>query len=131
MSDSYSDLNVLVVDDSGTMRRIIRNILRGVGVSSIIEAGHGLSALERLRAHVVDLVVLDWNMPEMSGIEVLRAMRMDPALNDIPVLMVTANAERQSVIEAIQAGVTSYVAKPFTPQVLHQKLSEIFGRKAA
>jgi two-component system chemotaxis response regulator CheY len=119
-------IKVLVVDDMSTMRRIVKNVLRQIGFSDIVEAENGQEALTKLKAGGFGLVVSDWNMPVMQGIELLRAVRGDTELKTIPFLMVTAEAQKENLIEAVQAGVSNYVVKPFTAEVLQGKLEKIF-----
>ena len=121
------DMKILVVDDMSTMRRIVKNILKELGFSNIDEAENGSDALNKLRANPFDLVVSDWNMPVMAGIELLRNIRADAALKHIPVLMVTAEAQKENLVEAIQAGVSNYIVKPFTADTIKQKLEKIFA----
>jgi two-component system chemotaxis response regulator CheY len=120
-------IKVLVVDDMSTMRRIVKNVLRQIGFSDIVEAENGQDALTKLKAGGFGLVVSDWNMPVMLGIELLRAVRADTELKTIPFLMVTAEAQKENLIEAVQAGVSNYVVKPFTAEVLQGKLEKIFA----
>ena len=123
-------LKVLVVDDFPTMRRIVRNLLKQLGFEHIDEAEDGAQALIRLRGGNFGLVISDWNMPNMEGIELLRNVRKEPEpLRDIPFLMVTAEAEKEKVIEAIKAGVDNYVVKPFTAEILKEKLEKIAEKK--
>lgn len=116
----------LVVDDFSTMRRIVRNLLKELGFSNVQEAEDGVQALAKLRAETFDFVVSDWNMPNMTGIDLLRAIRADAKLKHLPVLMVTAEAKRENIIEAAQAGASGYVVKPFTAATLDEKLKKIF-----
>ncbi|MDE2308732.1 MAG: chemotaxis response regulator CheY [Xanthomonadaceae bacterium] len=127
------NMKILVVDDFSTMRRIVRNLLVELGFSNplIQEADDGQNAIEMLRKTPVDLVVTDWNMPNMTGIELLRAIRAEPALKGVPVLMVTAENNRDQIIAAAQAGVNGYIVKPFTAITLQEKLTKIFERIAA
>lgn len=120
------NMKILVVDDFSTMRRIVRNLLKELGFSNIQEAEDGVDALKKLRAETFDFVVSDWNMPNMTGIELLREIRKDEALKHLPVLMVTAEAKRENIIEAAQAGASGYVVKPFTATTLDEKLQKIF-----
>lgn len=120
------DMNVLVVDDAATMRRIVRSLLRELGLKNVREAEDGQMALEDLKRQKADLVVSDWSMPKMNGIELLRAIRQDEVLKDTPVLMVTAEAKKESIMEAVQAGVNNYIVKPFNAKTLEEKLSKIF-----
>ena len=124
-------LKVLVVDDFSTMRRIIKNLLKQIGYSDIEEAEDGVQALSKLQNGGFGLVVSDWNMPNMDGLDMLKAVRQEPSIKDIPVLMVTAEAEKDKVITAIQAGVNNYVVKPFTGEILKEKLDMIFDNIAA
>lgn len=117
----------LVVDDFSTMRRIVRNLLKELGFINVQEAEDGVEALRKLRADPFEFVVSDWNMPNMTGIELLRAIRADAALKHLPVLMVTAEAKRENIIEAAQAGASGYVVKPFTAATLDEKLKKIFA----
>ncbi|AEK56844.1 chemotaxis protein CheY [Acidithiobacillus caldus] len=121
-------LRFLVVDDFATMRRIVRNLLRELGFNNIEEAEDGVDALQKLRTKSFDFVVSDWNMPNMQGIDLLRAIRADDKLRALPVLMVTAEAKRENIIEAAQAGVNGYVVKPFNADTLREKLDAIFQR---
>ncbi len=122
-------MKVLVVDDFSTMRRIVKNILKQIGYSDIEEAEDGNSALARLRQGGFGLVVSDWNMPNMTGLDLLKAIRADNALNNMPVLMVTAEAKKENVMDAIKAGVNNYVVKPFTADVLKDKIEKIFDSR--
>ena len=121
-------MQVLVVDDFSTMRRIVKNQLRELGFSNIREADDGSTALDALKANPVDFVVTDWNMPGMAGIDLLKAIRADDRFKHLPVLMVTAEAKREQIIAAAQAGVNGYVVKPFTAQALKEKIDRIFER---
>jgi two-component system chemotaxis response regulator CheY len=119
-------MDVLVVDDAPTMRRIVRSLLRELGIKHVREAEDGSAALEQLKQQRADLVVSDWNMPQMTGIELLRAIRGDDGLKDIPVLMVTAESKKENIMEAVQAGVNNYIVKPFNAKTLEEKLTKIF-----
>jgi two-component system chemotaxis response regulator CheY len=119
-------MKILVVDDFSTMRRIVRNLLKELGFSNVHEAEDGVDALAKLRGGDFEFIVSDWNMPNMSGIDLLRAVRADPALKHLPLLMVTAEAKRENIIEAAQAGASGYVVKPFTAATLDEKLQKIF-----
>ena len=121
-------MKILVVDDFSTMRRIVKNILKQIGFANIEEAEDGNSALARLRLGGYDLVISDWNMPNMSGLELLKAIRSDSALSSVPVLMVTAEAKKENVVEAIKSGVNNYVVKPFTADVLKDKIEKVFEK---
>lgn len=120
------EMEVLVVDDAATMRRIVKGLLRELGFKNMREAENGSMALEELRKKKADLVVSDWNMPVMMGIDMLRAIRADAELKAIPVLMVTAEAKKENLMEALQAGVSNYIVKPFTAKTLEEKLNKIF-----
>ncbi|HTO18846.1 MAG TPA: chemotaxis response regulator CheY [Pseudomonas sp.] len=121
-------MKILIVDDFSTMRRIIKNLLRDLGFTNTTEADDGLTALPMLQSGNFDFLVTDWNMPGMNGIDLLRAVRADERLKNLPVLMVTAEAKRDQIIEAAQAGVNGYVVKPFTAQGLKDKIEKIFER---
>jgi len=121
-------MQVLVVDDFSTMRRIVKNVLRELGFSNLKEAEDGAPALQILKTQKIDFVVTDWNMPGMTGLELLKAIRADEKLKSIPVLMVTAEAKREQIIEAAQCGVNGYVVKPFTAQTLKVKMEKVFER---
>ena len=122
------DLSFLVVDDFSTMRRIVRNLLKELGFNKIEEAEDGVDALEKIRAGSIDFVVADWNMPNMDGLEMLKTIRGDDALKHIPVLMVTAEAKKENIIAAAQAGASGYVVKPFTAAILEEKLNKVFEK---
>ncbi|MHB8422451.1 MAG: chemotaxis response regulator CheY [Leptospirales bacterium] len=123
------NMRVLVVDDFSTMRRIVKNTLRQIGFSSIEEAEDGQKAYERLISEKFDFVVSDWNMPNMTGIDLLRKVRATPELKHLPFLMVTAEAKQENVVEAIKAGVSNYIVKPFTVATLQEKVAKIFRDK--
>jgi two-component system, chemotaxis family, chemotaxis protein CheY len=122
------NMNVLIVDDFATMRRIVKNILRQLGFTNIIEADDGKAALYILKKEKIDLILSDWNMPEMPGIELLKAVRSDDELKDIPFLMVTAEADKENIIEAVKLGVSNYIVKPFTAETMSEKLGKMFGK---
>lgn len=124
------NLRILIVDDFSTMRRIVKNLLNDLGFTNTAEAEDGNAALTLLRQGGFQFVVTDWNMPGMTGIELLKNIRADPALAKLPVLMVTAEQKREQIIEAAQAGVNGYVIKPFTAVTLQEKLDKIFERMA-
>ncbi|MEX5556950.1 chemotaxis response regulator CheY [Pseudomonas rhodesiae] len=121
-------MKILIVDDFSTMRRIIKNLLRDLGFTNTVEADDGLTAIPILNSGGIDFLVTDWNMPGMTGIDLLRHVRADEKLRSLPVLMVTAEAKREQIIEAAQAGVNGYVVKPFTAQALKEKIEKIFER---
>ncbi|HAK87949.1 MAG TPA: response regulator [Nitrospiraceae bacterium] len=125
-------LKVLVVDDFPTMRRIVKNLLKQIGFENIDEAEDGVQALNKLKSGNYGLIVSDWNMPNMEGIDLLRNIRQEAEpLKNIPFLMVTAEAEKEKVIEAIKAGVDNYIVKPFTAEVLKEKLEKIADKKTS
>lgn len=121
-------MKILVVDDFSTMRRIVKNLLRQLGYENIEEAEDGAQAYSKLQSGGFGFVVSDWNMPNMDGLEMLKKLRSDPEFKDLPVLMVTAEAEKEKVIAAIQAGVNNYVVKPFTGEILKEKMDKIFEK---
>ena len=121
-------IRILIVDDFSTMRRIVKNLLNDLGFTNTAEADDGTTALVELQKAKFDLVVTDWNMPGMPGIDLLKAIRADESLAKIPVLMVSAEAKREQIIEAAQAGVNGYIIKPFTAATLEDKLVKIFER---
>jgi len=121
------DTRFLVVDDFSTMRRIVRNLLKELGFVNVQEAEDGVEALAKLRSSQFDFVVSDWNMPNMTGLELLKEIRKDEKLKHLPVLMVTAEAKKENIIEAAQSGATGYVVKPFTAAALDEKLKKIFA----
>ena len=124
-------MKILIVDDFSTMRRIIKNLLRDLGYTNTSEADDGKTALPLLQGGDFDFLVTDWNMPGMTGIELLRAVRADTKLSSLPVLMVTAEAKRDQIVEAATAGVNGYVVKPFTAAALKEKIEKIFERLEA
>lgn len=121
-----TNMRLLVVDDFSTMRRIIKNILRQLGFNNIEEADDGTTAWEVINKGGIDFVISDWNMPQMTGIELLRKVRASEEFADMPFLMVTAEAQQENVIEAVQAKVSNYIVKPFTAETLKQKIDKIF-----
>lgn len=121
------NIRILVVDDFSTMRRIIKNILRQIGLSNIVEADDGTTAWETLNKDRVDFIISDWNMPRMTGIELLRKVRASEEFGDLPFLMVTAEAQQENILEAVQARVSNYIVKPFTAEVMKQKIDKIFS----
>jgi two-component system chemotaxis response regulator CheY len=122
------NMRILVVDDFSTMRRIIKNLLRDLGFNNAVEADDGTTALPMLQNGNYDFLITDWNMPGMQGIDLLAAVRADPRLRNLPVLMVTAEAKREQIVLAAQAGVNGYIVKPFTAQTLKEKIDKIFER---
>ena len=124
-------MKILVVDDFPTMRRIIKNLLKDLGFENVDEAEDGAMGLEKLRNGNFEFVVSDWNMPNMDGLEMLKEIRGDAALKELPVLMVTAEAKKENIIAAAQAGASGYVVKPFTAATLEEKLNKIFEKLGA
>jgi two-component system chemotaxis response regulator CheY len=121
-------MSFLVVDDFPTMRRIVRSLLKELGFTNVDEAEDGQDALNKLRAGNFEFVVSDWNMPNLDGLEMLKEIRQDEALKELPVLMVTAEAKKENIIAAAQAGANGYVVKPFTAATLEEKLNKIFDK---
>jgi two-component system chemotaxis response regulator CheY len=127
-------MRILVVDDFSTMRRIVRNLLKEIGYVNSDEAEDGTRALQKLRSEKFDFVLSDWNMPNMTGIDLLKAIRADDAIKHLPVLMITAEARKENIIDAAEAGASGYIVKPFTANTLDEKLKKImktFEKKAA
>jgi two-component system, chemotaxis family, chemotaxis protein CheY len=120
------NMKILVVDDMVTMRKVVKNILKQLGFANVDEAENGQEGLQKLRAGQYDFVVSDWNMPVMTGIDMLRAIRADENLKSIPVLMMTAEAQQKNLIEAMQAGVSNYIVKPFTAETMQEKIGKLF-----
>jgi len=123
-----SKIRFLVVDDFSTMRRIVRNLLKELGYSQVEEAEDGAVALQKLKGGGFDFVVSDWNMPNMDGLQLLQAVRADPTLKHLPVLMITAEAKKENIIAAAQSGASGYIVKPFTAGTLNDKLVKIFEK---
>ena len=121
-------MKILIVDDFSTMRRIIKNLMRDLGFTNTSEADDGSTALPMLQGGGYDFLITDWNMPQMTGLELLKAVRADPKLAPLPVLLVTAEAKKQQIVEAAQAGVNGYIVKPFTAATLKEKIEKIFER---
>jgi two-component system chemotaxis response regulator CheY len=122
-------MKILVVDDFATMRRIVKNILKQLGYENILEADDGAGALEVLKREKIQFIISDWNMPQMSGIELLKAVRATEEWKDLPFLMVTAEGQKENVIEAVKNKVNNYIVKPFTPETLMEKINKIFEGK--
>jgi two-component system chemotaxis response regulator CheY len=122
-----TSMKVLVVDDFATMRRIVKGVLNQLGFNSIVEAEDGSNALDTLKKEKVGLIVSDWNMPKMTGLDLLKAVRGDDTLKEIPFIMVTAEGQKENVVEAVKAGVSNYIVKPFTPETFSEKLEKVFG----
>jgi two-component system chemotaxis response regulator CheY len=123
-----SKIKFLVVDDFSTMRRIVRNLLKELGFTNVDEAEDGAVALQKLKGGGFDFVVTDWNMPNMDGLTLLQSVRAEPALKHLPVLMITAEAKKENIIAAAQAGASGYIVKPFTAATLNEKLTKIFEK---
>lgn len=121
-------MKILIVDDFATIRRILKTILKQIGFTNIIQADDGTTALEELKKTAVDLIISDWNMPKMTGLDLLNYVRSTDGLREVPFLMVTAEGQKQNVMDAIKAGVTNYVVKPFSAETITEKLEEIFGK---
>ena len=119
------NLKILIVDDFATMRKVIRNLLKQGGFENVVEAEDGVAALKVLKSQQVDFIISDWNMPNMSGLELLKAVRGDDELKALPFLMVTAEALKDNVVAAVKAGVSNYIVKPFTAEVLTEKIEKI------
>jgi len=120
-------IKILVVDDFSTMRRIIRNLLRDLGFNNTFEADDGQTALPLIKSGEYDFLITDWAMPGMSGIDLLREVRATPEISSIPILMVTAEATREQILEAVEAGVSDFIVKPFTAAILESKINKILG----
>lgn len=120
-----TSIKILIVDDFSTMRRILKNILKQLGFKNLVEADDGTTAWDVLESQKIDLIISDWNMPKMTGLELLKKVRASTHYNKAPFLMVTAEAQKQNVIEAVQAGVSNYVVKPFTAEAISDKLKKI------
>ena len=128
---AQADMQILVVDGFSTMRRIIKGLLQDLGYANISEADDGLTALPLLKAGQFDLLITDWNMPGMHGVQLLREVRADERLSKLPVLMLTAEAKREQIVAAAQAGVNGYVIKPFTAAILKEKIEKIFAARSS
>ena len=131
MSLPDSEIHILVVDDFPTMRKIVKQVLRQLGYNNLSEADQGQAALNFLRASnkPVEFIVSDWNMPTMTGIELLKSVRADPKLKHIPFLMITAEAEKENIIEAVKSGVNGYIVKPFNAGTMKEKIEKVFANK--
>lgn len=129
--DAQQDMSFLVVDDFSTMRRIVKNLLHELGYTNVTEADDGNTALPLLKSGNFDFLITDWNMPGMPGLELLKHVRADARLSKLPVLMLTAEAKREQIVEAAQAGVSGYVIKPFTATTLKEKIEKILSTQAA
>lgn len=118
---------IITVDDSSTMRRIIKNTLMKIGFSNILEAANGIEAIEVLAKNKVDLIITDWNMPEMDGLTFIKALRAKSEYKEIPILMVTTEAAKEDILTALRSGVNNYIVKPFTPETLQEKVFKLLG----
>ena len=117
--------SIITVDDSSTMRRIIKNTLQKLGFETILEAGNGVEALEVMSKNKVDMIVTDWNMPEMEGLTFVKAVRAKDEYKDLPILMITTEAAKEDILTALRSGVNNYVVKPFTPETLQEKVFKL------
>lgn len=122
------DIKILIVDDFATMRKVVRNLLKQSGYENVVEAEDGVTAMRALKSQKIDFIISDWNMPNMSGLELLKAIRADEELNKTPFLMVTAEALQDNVVAAVKAGVSNYIVKPFTSEVLNEKIMKIMEK---
>jgi two-component system chemotaxis response regulator CheY len=120
------DIKVLVVDDSSTMRRIVKGVFKGLGFTNILEAEDGSVALEKLKKEEVDLILADWSMPKVTGLDLLKTVRSDNNLKNIPFIMVTAEGQKKDILEAAKARVSNYVVKPFAPETLSERIKKVF-----
>jgi two-component system, chemotaxis family, chemotaxis protein CheY len=118
-------MKILIVDDSPTTRRIVGNVLRSIGYTDIVEAYDGADGLTKLRTHKIEFLITDWNMPNMSGIELIRHIRKNENLRNMPVIVVSVRGTKEDVLEAVDASVNSYIIKPFTPEVLKEKIEQV------
>jgi two-component system chemotaxis response regulator CheY len=121
------NMKILIVDDFATMRRIVKNILTQLGFKNVIEADDGTTALDVLKSEKIELIISDWNMPKMTGLDLLKAVRSDASMANTPFIMVTAEAQQDNIILAVKAKVSQYIVKPFTAETLAEKLQKIFG----
>lgn len=118
---------IITVDDSSTMRRIIKNTLQKLGFNNILEGGNGIEGLDVLAKNKVDLIITDWNMPEMDGLTFVKTIRAKPEYKDLPILMVTTEAAKEDILTALRSGVNNYIVKPFTPETLQEKVFKLLG----
>ena len=126
--DIDKNMKILVVDDFATMRKVIKNLLKQIGYKNIAEAEDGMAALRVLKSEKIDFIISDWNMPNMNGLEFLKAVRADSELSNLPFLMVTAEALKDNIVMAVKAGVSNYIVKPFTAKVLSEKIENIVAK---
>lgn len=129
VSEIDRNMKILIVDDFATMRKIVRTLFERIGFHKLAEAEDGVDALSKLRATPFDFIVSDWNMPNMMGLDLLKAVRADDQLKEIPFLMITAESQKENVVQAVQAGVSNYVVKPFNQDVIETKLLQIFRNR--
>ncbi|RLB90942.1 MAG: response regulator [Deltaproteobacteria bacterium] len=122
------NMKILLIDDFATMRKVIKNLLKQTGYNNISEAEDGLEALKTLKSEKVDFIISDWNMPNMTGFELLKAVRAESAIKGLPFLMVTAEGLQENVVAAVKAGVSNYIVKPFTAEVLNEKIEKIIAK---
>ncbi len=122
------NMKIITVDDSATMRRIIRNSLKAIGYTEVIEAENGQVGLAKIQTENVDFVITDWSMPVMTGLEMVQSIRQNPALKHLPILMVTAVGQKDEIVQAVSAGVNGYIVKPFEADTLHQKMQAVLGK---
>ncbi len=127
MAQPNKEMSILVVDDMATMRRIIKNLLSQLGFKNTAEAEDGAVGLQKLKKGDFDFVITDWNMPNMTGLQLIEAIRAEPSLKHLPILMITAEAKKENVIAAIKAGANNYIVKPFPAEVLQEKITKIFA----
>lgn len=124
-------IKILIVDDFPTMRRIVKNLLKDLGFENVDEAEDGVMAMQKLKSGNFEMVISDWNMPNKDGLTLLTEIRADPNFSKMPVLMVTAEAKKENIVAAAQAGASGYIVKPFTAAVLEEKLAKVFEKQAA
>ena len=122
-----TDTKILAVDDSPTMRRIIVNTLKRAGYTDVIEASDGRDALEKLKTDHINLVITDWNMPQMDGLTLVKALRSSDEFKQLPILMITTRSVRDDIVKALKAGVNNYIVKPFSPETLRAKIQEVLS----
>lgn len=122
------NMKIITVDDSATMRRIIRNSLKAIGYTDVVEAENGQVGLAKIQTENVDFIITDWSMPVMTGLEMIHAIRGNPALKHLPILMVTAVGQKEEIVQAISAGVNGYIVKPFEAETLHAKMQQVLGK---
>ena len=128
MNPTNPSMKILTVDDSATMRRIIKNSLKAIGYTAVIEAENGQVGLAKIQTEDVEFVITDWSMPVMTGLELVHAIRSNPALKSLPILMVTAVGQKEEIVQAVSAGVNGYIVKPFEAETLHAKMQQVLGK---